>query len=180
MEMIDPQRFSRGALLDRKALEDVTVRRLKRDLADKGFKRRQVQPLLFTPVQAEQDMFSTLDGILRASAKLNDTKPGSDIISMLLKKRFMSSPYAFGKTLAHYMNSRDGTGITNDYDDILGEGQSDEEEGLWEQDESEYLKASKQSGTDPLRAASRYQLERLRDPLSVESWKGQIQYCYEY
>ena len=29
MEMIDPRRFSRGAILDSKALKDVTVRRLK-------------------------------------------------------------------------------------------------------------------------------------------------------
>ena len=37
MEMIDPRRFSRGALLDARALKDVTVRRLKRDLKGKGF-----------------------------------------------------------------------------------------------------------------------------------------------
>jgi superfamily II DNA or RNA helicase len=164
MEMIDPQRFSRGALLDSVALKDVMVRNLKRDLTDKGFKRRQVKSLVFTPSDQEQVMFSALDEIVRASAKLNDAKPGSDIVTMLLKKRFMSSPYAFGQTLARYMNSRDGSGlIDDDYDDILGEGQSDEEEGLWEQDESEYLKMSKRSGSDPLRSATREQLEQLRD-----------------
>ena len=49
MEMIDPRRFSRGALLDSTALKDVTVRRLKRDLTGKGFKDREVKILDFTP-----------------------------------------------------------------------------------------------------------------------------------
>lgn len=38
LEMIDPRRFARGANLDSTALKDVTVRRLKTDLAGKGFK----------------------------------------------------------------------------------------------------------------------------------------------
>ncbi len=36
MEMIDPRRFSRGAILDSKALKEVTVRRLKSDLKAQG------------------------------------------------------------------------------------------------------------------------------------------------
>ena len=101
MEMIDPRRFSRGALLDAKALKDVTVRRLKTDLADKGFKKRTVKALRFTPSTDEQDMFSLLNDIVIKSAKLNGTKPSGDIVTMLLKKRFLSSPYAFGQTLSH-------------------------------------------------------------------------------
>ena len=50
LEMIDPRRFSRGALLDSKALKDVTVRRLKRDLTGKGFKKRVVSALCLHPV----------------------------------------------------------------------------------------------------------------------------------
>lgn len=169
MEMIDPRRFSRGALLDAKALQDVTVRRLKRDLTGKGFKNRSVHSLGFDPAPDEQAMFDLLDGIVVKSAKLNGTKPSGDIVTMLLKKRFLSSPYAFGQTLSHYLTSRAGHGISDEqYDDILGDGQSDEEEGLWEQDEAERLRDSKLS--DPLSAAVPGELEKLRDwGLSFES-----------
>ncbi len=169
MEMIDSRRFSRGALLDANALKDVTVRRLKRDLVAKGFKNRVVNALSFAPSDDETEMFKLLDEILTRSASLNGTKPGGDIVTMLLKKRFLSSPFAFGQTLSHYQTSGAGRGLSDDdYDDIFGEGQSDEEEGLWEQDESERLRESK--GSDPLTAASPGQLETLMEwGLSYES-----------
>lgn len=168
MEMIDPRRFSRGALLDSNALKDVTVRRLKKDLKGKGFKDRQVKALQFTPDDTEQEMFSLLDEIVTRSAKQNGTKPGGDIVTMLLKKRFLSSPFAFGMTLTHYLSSRAGRGLSDDYDDIFGEGQADEEEGLWEQDEAERLRESK--GSDPLTAAKPGELEKLAEwGLSYES-----------
>lgn len=169
LEMIDSRRFSRGALLDQDALKDVTVRRLKRDLPDKGFRRRVVQTLTFQPQDDEKQMFSTLDDIVTQSAKANGTKAGGDIVTMLLKKRFLSSPYSFGQTLSHYQSSRAGSGLSQeDYDDIFGEGQSDEEEGLWQQDEAERLRQSKAS--DPLSAAKPGQLETLIEwGLSYES-----------
>ncbi len=169
MEMIDPRRFARGANLDSTALKDVTVRRLKTDLTGKGFKTRKVGTLDVTPADSEQQMFSLLDDIVTKSAKQNGTKPGGDIVTMLLKKRFLSSPFAFGMTLSHYIASKAGRGLSDDeYDDIFGEGQSDEEEGLWEQDEAEKLRESK--GSDPLVAAERGQLETLMEwGLSYES-----------
>ena len=162
MEMIDPRRFSRGALLDSAALKDVTVRRLKRDLKGKGFKDRQVKILDFSPEGDEREMFSLLDDIVTRSAKQNGTKPGGDIVTMLLKKRFLSSPFAFGMTISHYRDARTGHGLrADDYDDVFGEGQADEEEGLWEHDEAERLRESKAS--DPLSAAEPGQLEKLTD-----------------
>lgn len=169
LEMIDSRRFSRGALLDASALEDITVRRLKRDLTGKGFKNRVVEALPFSPRNDEQEMFSALDDIVTRSARLNGKKPGGDIVTMLLKKRFLSSPFAFGQTLSHYLSSRGGRGLSDDdYEDIFGEGQSDEEEGLWEQDEAERLRESK--GSDPLSAAEPGQLESMMEwGLSYES-----------
>ncbi len=162
LEMIDSRRFSRGALLDANALKDITVRRLKRDLTGKGFKTRVVEALPFTPSDDEQEMFALLDGIVTRSATLNGKKPGGDIVTMLLKKRFLSSPFAFGQTLSHYLSSRGGRGLSDDeYEDIFGEGQSDEEEGLWEHDEAERLRDSK--GSDPLRGAEPGQLEHLME-----------------
>lgn len=162
MEMIDPRRFARGANLDSTALKDVTVRRLKTELSGKGFKKRKINTLDVTPSDSEQQMFSLLDDVVTKSAKQNGTKPGGDIVTMLLKKRFLSSPFAFGMTLSHYVASKAGRGLSDDeYDDIFGEGQSDEEEGLWEQDEAEKLRESK--GSDPLVAAEPGQLEALME-----------------
>ncbi|GFG73229.1 DISARM system SNF2-like helicase DrmD [Mycobacterium botniense] len=169
MEMIDPCRFSRGAMLDSTALKDVTVRRLKRDLKAKGFKERRVKILPFTPGDDEQQMFALLDEIVTTSAKRNGAKPGGDIVTMLLKKRFLSSPFAFGMTLSHYLSAKAGRGLSDDdYDEIFGEGQADEEEGLWDQDEAQRLRESK--GSDPLSAAGPGQLEKLAEwGLSFES-----------
>jgi superfamily II DNA or RNA helicase len=162
MEMVDPRRFARGANLDSSALKDVTVRRLKTDLKGKGFKKRKVNTLDVSPSISEQEMFSQLDEIVTRSAKQNGTKSGGDIVTMLLKKRFLSSPFAFGMTLSQYVSSRAGRGLSEDeYDDIFGEGQADEEEGLWEQDEAEKLRDSKHS--DPLVAAEPGQLEALME-----------------
>jgi superfamily II DNA or RNA helicase len=169
MEMIDPRRFARGATLDAQALKDVAVRRLKTDLPDQGFKKRSVNVLSVTPSESEQDMFALLDDIVTKSARANGTKPGGDIVTMLLKKRFLSSPFAFGMTLSHYLSSKSGRGLhDDDYEDIFGEGQADDEEGLWEQDEAETLRDSK--GSDPLVAAEPGELETLKDwGLSHES-----------
>lgn len=163
MEMIDSRRFSRGALLDGRALREVTVRRLKADLPEKGFKARQVKPLLFDPDAAEQAMFALLEKILTGSAKANGRGVSGDITAMLFKKRFLSSPWAFATTLESYLDARaSGHGLDDaDYDDILGEGQADEEEGRWEQDEATVIRASKSS--DPLVAAAPGDLERLAE-----------------
>jgi superfamily II DNA or RNA helicase len=173
LEMIDSRRFSRGALLDEAALREVTVRRLKSDLPDKGFRPRELQVIPFTPDADEQDMFATLDRILRDSAAANRTGASGDITAMLFKKRFLSSPWAFGMTLSAYLDAHTTTGASDtdfdyDYDDILGDGQSDEEEGLWEQDEATALRHSKSS--DPLIAGQPGELRRLADwGLSFES-----------
>jgi superfamily II DNA or RNA helicase len=163
MEMIDSRRFSRGALLDERALRDVTIRRLKADLPEKGFRPRRLQVIPFTPDAAEQDMFALLNRILTDSAKASGTGASGDITAMLFKKRFLSSPWAFGMTLASYLAARStGRGSDDwDYDDILGDGQSDEEEGLWEQDEATVLRRSK--STDPLVAARPGELQRLAE-----------------
>jgi len=170
MEMIDSRRFKRGALLDERALREVTVRRLKSDLPDKGFKQREVKTIPFTPHTDEQEMFALLDRIISQSAEANGAKPSGDITAMLFKKRFLSSPWSFGMTLDAYLSARSSGGSTFelDYDDILGEGQNDEEEGLWEQDEATVLRRSK--ATDPLVAAQAGELERLAEwGLSFES-----------
>ena len=102
-----------------------------------------------------------------AAPKQNGTKPGGDIVTMLLKKRFLSSPFAFGMTISHYRDAEPG-GYVNEYDDIFGEGQADEEEGLWGARRGRA--AARVQTSDPLSAAAPGQLEKLADwGLSYES-----------
>ena len=162
LEMIDNRRFSRGARLDAVALRQVAVRRLKTQLGGKDFQPRQIKHLEFTPNADENEMFDLLHRILQNSAKSNGRK-GLDIVALLLKKRFLSSPWAFSRTLSAYERAAavGQVGDANDeyYAEVLGSEQSDEEEGRLEQPEFIGLQRSKV--TMPLVAASSADIARL-------------------
>ena len=167
MEMIDGRRFKRGANLDERALRAIAVRRLKADLAkEKGFKQREFKSLTFTPSDDEVRAFALLDQILTESARAGGGKRGSaGIVAMLLKKRFLSSPWSFALTLRGYTEADgDGSELRVDdedeyYQEVLGSGQSDEEEGAAEHPEFTALRRSKPA--DPLSAASRHEIDAL-------------------
>ena len=163
LEMIDPRRFARGASIDPTALDEVTVRRLKSQIADKDFRRRRVEVLSYESSGDEEHAYAELDSLLRRSGRAQGRR-NLDIAALLLKKRFLSSPWAFAQTLENYLDqSLRGGALGNEYDDyyteIMGSGQSDEEEGLIAQPELDTLLATRAS--DPLSAATREQLEEL-------------------
>lgn len=162
LEMIDNRRFSRGATIDGEALKAITVRRLKAHITDKGFLPREIKPIPFTPSADAEDAFATLDDILTHSAEANGRKRSGDILSLLLKKRFLSSPWAFASTLELYEASATTTAqirFDDYYTEVLGSEQSDEEEGSVEHPEFETLARTK--ATDPLSAATPQQIDRL-------------------
>ena len=164
LEMIDPRRFARGARIDEDALKEVTVRRLKSQIADRDFQKRRIQPLLYETSPDEEQAYAKLDALLRDSGR-EQGRRHLDIAALLLKKRFLSSPWAFAKTLEGYLDQTlPGVGL-DDYDDyyteVMGSGQSDEEEGLLSQPELDTLLATRKS--DPLSAATRRDLEELAD-----------------
>jgi superfamily II DNA or RNA helicase len=165
LEMIDGRRFSRGASLDERALRDVTVRRLKTQLTGKDFKPRQLKTIPFTPSGDEQERFALLDRILAESARANGQGRAGDIVAMLLKKRFLSSPWSFARTLELYERAAvtgrlpDLDGEDDYHQELLGSRQSDEEEGDAEHPEFTALRRSK--GSDPLVAATREETSRL-------------------
>ena len=163
LEMIDPRRFARGASIDPTALDEVTVRRLKSQIADKDFRRRQVEVLPYESSGDEERAYAELDSLLRRSGRAQGRR-NLDIAALLLKKRFLSSPWAFAQTLENYLDqSLHGSALDDEYDDyyteVMGSGQSDEEEGLVAQPELDTLLATRAS--DPLSAATREQLEEL-------------------
>jgi len=169
LEMIDNRRFSRGADLDENALRDVTVRRLKAEITSKNFKTRSIKPIPFAPTISEQEQFEKLTDILRRSKKLNGREQGGDLVGMLLKKRFLSSPVAFGRTLAAYTQSLADPGralaasLFDDDDEVLrevlGSEASDEEEGL--QHHPEFVALQQRRAANPLAAATTADLTNL-------------------
>jgi superfamily II DNA or RNA helicase len=164
MEMIDDRRFKRGAILDERALKDIAVRRLKADVPEKGFRQRELKTITFEPDAGEAEHFAELDRILSASARANRQGQAGGIVAMLLKKRFLSSPWSFAQTLREYVEAEAGRGLDIDdedryYQEVLGSGQSDEEEGEADHPEFTALRRSKRS--DPLVTATSGQIGEL-------------------
>lgn len=155
LEMIDDRRFQRGANVDAKALGEVTVRRLKRDIKEKNFKPRAIKMIAFVPDEDEAKAFDTFNGLLEQAAKNSGRKKGADIVSLILTKRFLSSPWAFGQTLEQYVSaSATGRGYEDDeYAELFGSEQADDEEGLLGQPEFGALTGAKREdpfgGVDP-------------------------------
>ena len=163
LEMIDPRRFSRGAEIDHSALAEVAVRRLKTQVEGaRAFQQRVLNTLPFTPSPEEEERFALLDALLKDSARERGHRR-LGIAALLLKKRFLSSPWAFARTMSRYLeasaSNREWTEEDSYYAEIMGSGQSDEEEGLAEQPEFEALRAAKSD--DPLAAATGSQIQDL-------------------
>ncbi len=149
LEMIDPQRFARGADLDEEALKQVAVRRLKRDLPEGDFMLREVRSLVFEPSDDEADAYDRLIAFTKRrnqAVKQERGKRASDLATLILKKRFFSSPVAFASTAEAYLAARGDDELQlPDYDDVLGDEASDEEEGRLEQPELEALRTAKRA-----------------------------------
>jgi superfamily II DNA or RNA helicase len=152
LEMIDSRRFVRGATVDQEALADVVVRRLKKNLSAAGVRKfppRVVKALEFSPNNDENDAYERLERFLKKRKKDLKKAKVNDLSTLLLKKRFLSSPVAFAYTLETYMDSRGGS-IEDlpDYDDVLGVNADDLEEGLFDQEEFSALRAADPIGAD--------------------------------
>ncbi|MFF2371643.1 DISARM system SNF2-like helicase DrmD [Agromyces sp. NPDC058110] len=168
LEMIDPQRFARGADLDEEALKQVAVRRLKRDLprgeGGQDFMLREVKSLVFEPTDDEADAYDRLIAFTRRrnqAVKQERGKRASDLATLILKKRFFSSPVAFASTAEAYLAARGDDDLQlPDYDDVLGDEAADEEEGRLEQPELEALRTAKRAQV-ALTDDDKHDLDRL-------------------
>ncbi|SDS16477.1 DISARM system SNF2-like helicase DrmD [Agrococcus carbonis] len=164
LEMVDPQRFARGADLDERALRQVAVRRLKRDLPESDFMLREVRQLVFDPSDDEAAAYDRLIAFTRrrsAAVKQERGKRAAELATLLLKKRFLSSPVAFASTAQAFLDARGDEDVElPDYDDVLGEEASDEEEGRLEQPELESLRSARRAQV-ALTAEDREDLQAL-------------------
>ena len=164
MEMIDGRRFQRGASLDERALRDIAVRRLKADLrGSEGL-----------PAAGAQDAGLHPDGTRWRSSRCltgsSPRAPGERARQAGRHRRDAAEeavpvqPVVVRPDPAAVHRGRAGRGLDIDdeeqyYQEVLGSGQSDEEEGDAAHPEFTALRHSKRS--DPLVAATSQEIASL-------------------
>src|SRR5690606_1347055 len=107
LELLDPQRFARGVDPNPEQLARVLVRRLKRDLRDElppkpdGSPRFPERRIVAVPVDYPDDerraheLLERYADLRRGHASGGAKRSAADFVTLLLKKRLLSSPVAF-------------------------------------------------------------------------------------
>lgn len=112
METLDPNRFATGVPVSDRDQQRVVVRRLKSHLrdflpeAEANFPVRRIRDIEVVFSEAEDEMFRLLDeyAAARMSAAADPgARAASRFITLLLKKRLLSSPAAFKHTLDRHI-----------------------------------------------------------------------------
>ncbi|HND20853.1 MAG TPA: DISARM system SNF2-like helicase DrmD, partial [Acidobacteriota bacterium] len=107
LELLDPQRFARGIPPDRRQLQAVMVRRLKRELPARWdgtprFPERKLEALSVAYTEQEQRIHRALKAYTASrTSEVSDAieRYATEFVLKLLKKRLFSSPAAFITTL---------------------------------------------------------------------------------
>lgn len=110
LELLDEQRFARGVRPRPELLEEVMVRRLKRELPPRfdgtpRFPERKLTPVTVTYTDAERAAHADLADYTRlriGNASGRAETFATEFVLKLLKKRLFSSPAAFSRTLARH------------------------------------------------------------------------------
>lgn len=109
LELLDNQRFARTVEPSESQLQQVMVRRLKRNITDKDgnpvFPKRELLPLEIDYTPEERHVHALLKEFMDERFSAVDKKNasfGTGFVMMLLKKRLFSSPAAFARTLEKY------------------------------------------------------------------------------
>ena len=106
LEMLDPQRFTRGVEPDPKVVSQVVVRRLKDSILDAEgqprFPGRTHRSIEVAYTESERRAHALVEEYARARRHLPGTTAvrANDLVTLLLKKRLFSSPAAFAATLS--------------------------------------------------------------------------------
>jgi hypothetical protein len=108
---LDPLRFHRAPTVDAEQVRTVMVRRLKKQLTDSGevlrpFPDRRVVALPVPDVPAERQTSEVLDEYIRLRVERAESGRGRLAVRFalnLLKKRFLSSPLAFARSLETHL-----------------------------------------------------------------------------
>ena len=114
LQMLDPNRFTKGVRPSERERDAVMVRRLKSHLrtmlsdGEDRFPKRKIHAIDVTFPDEEREMFQLLDEYsrLRMTAASTPTESAaSRFIALLLKKRLLSSPAAFKLTLDQHIRT---------------------------------------------------------------------------
>ena len=113
LELVDDQKFARGVEPDQAALKETVVRRLKTQIVDENgnrkFHERQVMPIAVEYPDDERALHAQLTAYaeLRKNRVKKSPRGGkaADLVTLLLKKRFFSSPDAFATTVGVYLET---------------------------------------------------------------------------
>ncbi len=114
LELLDPQRFARGVDPNPEQLARVLVRRLKRELREElppnpdgtpRFAERRVDAMPVDYPEDEREAHELLERyaeLRRSHHATGSKRSAADFVTLLLKKRLLSSPSAFANTLAQH------------------------------------------------------------------------------
>ena len=120
LELLDPQRFARCVDPSPEQLAQVLVRRLKRELRDElppnpdgtpRFPERRVEamPVLYPDDErATHKMLEQYAELRRGHHAKGPKRSAADFVTLLLKKRLLSSPTAFANTLTQHLATLEG------------------------------------------------------------------------
>ncbi|MBA2694967.1 MAG: DEAD/DEAH box helicase, partial [Actinobacteria bacterium] len=135
LEMLDPQRFTRGVQPDPAAVKAIMVRRLKDEIRNADgsprFPGRHTEAIEVDYTDAEREAHDLLQRYVASRRRATRARKaegtgtrGNDLVALLLKKRLFSSPAAFAVTLeAHRASVEDDrtadTDLPDWYDDAM-------------------------------------------------------------
>ncbi|WP_327654709.1 DISARM system SNF2-like helicase DrmD [Streptomyces sp. NBC_00483] len=192
LEIIDSQRFARGVEPDPEAVKDTVVRRLKTDIREPDGTRRFLErSTLALPVDYTEDE-RRIHGLLKEYAHLRRAKlatrhkggrKAADLVTLLLKKRLFSSPDAFARTIAVYLDTlrtkkQQAAEEIEDWQETFFEDYADfDDEPLTEAEDDAIARATTlQPGTDGDEAALLEQMQEwaLRHQAQADSKAGEL------
>ena len=114
LEMLDPNRFAKGVQPSDRERDAVMVRRLKSHLrtmlpdGDDRFPQRKIGAIEVTFPPEERELFDLLDqyvALRMSGASTPAERAASRFVTLLLKKRLLSSPAAFKHTLDQHIHT---------------------------------------------------------------------------
>ena len=121
LELLDPQRFTRGAKPNQDALAEVMVRRVKDDITNPDgtprFTKRVTERIEVEYSAIDREAHTLLSTYVKARAGGSGARSqtAADMVALLLKKRLFSSPKAFAETLAvHAETVREARAVASD------------------------------------------------------------------
>lgn len=135
LAMLDPQRFARGVIPDPAALKQILIRRLKTEITNADgtprYPAREAVDITVDYPQSEVDVQALLAEYTHArtaraasgtaGGQARGRSAGVDLVGLLLKKRFFSSPAAFTSTIETIRDNHATTDADNFGDDYANE-----------------------------------------------------------